>query len=157
MRAEERHGRSPDRTPSGPLCDPTHTAPPLHNLAPANRHPQPIPVLLDTHITLPAGGRVRLRMPHVRDQLDVLVLLERLGVAAHELDVRRALRFDPRHRAVLCATVWTGSGESVAGVGAISYGAAGADLLLADELLAPGLGAALEAILVGAAAQRQAA
>lgn len=141
----------------GRLCDPTHTTDALHNFPRLPRHPSSIPVLLDTHLTLPTGVRVRLRHPQSRDRAGLLALLERVGLGAEELDLQRAVRFDPRHRAVVCATAWTGLGETVVGLGAISYGAAAPDLVIADETLAPGLGATLEGVLTGADAVRRAA
>jgi hypothetical protein len=113
--------------------------------------------LLHTNITLPDGGRVRLRLPQARDRRGVMALLERVGVGTEPLELVRALRFDPRERAVVCATRWTTSGESVVGLGAITFGADRADLVLVDELLAPGLGATLHDMLEGVSAQRRAA
>jgi hypothetical protein len=88
---------------------------------------------LDTHHTLPEGTRLRLRLPQVRDRAGLVGLLTRLGVQADDLDVARILRFDPRGRTVVCATVWTGTTETVAGIVAGQRGADGPDLLLADE------------------------
>jgi hypothetical protein len=126
---------------------------------PPHRRPtlSPIAPLLDTNITLPDGGRVRLRLPQARDRRGVTALLERVGVGTDALDLQRALRFDPRERAVVCATRWTADGERVVGLGAITFGADRADLLLVDEALAPGLGATLHGTLEGVSAQRRAA
>lgn len=114
-------------------------------------------MLLDTHITLPTGVRVRLRHPHLRDRAGVVALLQRVGLDVEELDLQRGLRFDPRTRAVVCATLWNGAGESVVGLAAITYGADRADLLIADNAMAPGLAAALQDTLAGADAVRRAA
>ncbi|MCW3039124.1 MAG: hypothetical protein JWM31_1029 [Solirubrobacterales bacterium] len=116
-----------------------------------------MPVLLDTSVRLAHGPRVRLRHPHVRDRTGVAALLTRIGLGADDLDLQRALRFDPRVRAVLCATIWTVTGETVVGLGAISYGAEHADLLLVDEALAPGLREILLNTLALAGARRRAA
>jgi hypothetical protein len=119
--------------------------------------PRTIPVLLDTNLSLPDGTRVRLRLPHARDRAGALALLTRLGLAADELDVHRTLRFDPRLRAVVCATVWSAAGESVVGLGGMTYATGQVDLLLTDEELAPGLEAELRALLASAHARHAAA
>lgn len=102
---------------------------------------------LDTHHTLPEGTRLRLRLPQIRDRAGLVELLDRLGLAADDLDVARILRFDPRGRSVVCATVWTGTTETIAGIVAGQRGADGPDLVLADEQLTPGVGMALRNVL----------
>ncbi len=102
-----------------------------------------IPMRLDTHHTLPEGTRVRLRLPQMRDRVGLVDLLARLGLEADEMDVARILRFDPRGRSVICATVWTGSSETLAGLVAGTKDGSGPDLLVADERLTPGLTAVL--------------
>lgn len=131
----------------------------------AGRHPspaeprKPILILLATHATLPDGTRVRLRLPQSRDRAGTVALLTRLGVStgAHELDARRALRFDPRERTVVCATVWTAAGETVVGLGGITFATGHVDLLLTDEELAPGLRAVLRSVLAAAQSHHAAA
>lgn len=61
-------------------------------------------MLLGNPITLSCGLRARVRLPLSTDAPAVLELLGRLGLEAEELEVRRALRFDPRRRTVLVAT-----------------------------------------------------
>jgi hypothetical protein len=114
-------------------------------------------LLLDTHHTLPEGIRLRLRLPQTRDRAEVVELLDRLGLDAGELDVARVLRFDPKTHAVVCATVWTGSGETMVGIVAGARDGDVPELLVADEALTPGVGAALLATLGGASCARQAA
>lgn len=122
----------------------------------AARHPFSIPVLLDTHMTLPGGHRVRLRLPQVSDRRHVRALLERIGLQADELDVQRGLHFDPRSRVVVCATHWSGTGATLVGVAAMTYATGQVDLLVTDEQTAPGVGAALTERLLSAQARRAA-
>lgn len=114
-------------------------------------------MLLDTHITLPSGDRVRLRMPHLRDAAGLQELLVRLGLDTGDFDARRTLRFDPRRRAIVCATRWTAGGEVLVGVGGLTYLDGEIDLLLTDEELAPGLAAVLQELLGAAPSLRRAA
>lgn len=100
---------------------------------------------LDTTAPLPDGRRVRLRLPHTADRQDVARLHERLGLAADELELARALRFDPRTQIRLCATVWDEGHEVLVGWATASRDAAAPDTLLADETLAPGVRGLLEA------------
>lgn len=119
----------------------------------------PILILLDTHATLSDGTRVRLRLPQSRDRAGTMALLTRLGMdaGAPELDAQRALRFDPRGRTVVCATVWTAAGETVVGLGGITFATGHVDLLLTDEELAPGLRAVLRTVLAAAHSRHAAA
>ena len=71
----------------------------------------------DTH-PLPDGGRVRLRLPVASDREALHALLAELGLAAEELEVRRALRCLPGRRDALCATHWHGARERLVGFGA---------------------------------------
>lgn len=114
-------------------------------------------MLLDTHITLPSGDRVRLRLPQGRETRGVGALLLRLGLNPDDVDVRRLLRFDPRRRAVVCATLWTAEGEVLVGVGGLTYLDGHVDLLVTDEELAPGLAEALHGVLTAAPSIRRAA
>ncbi|MTD45670.1 hypothetical protein GKE82_15590 [Conexibacter sp. W3-3-2] len=108
---------------------------------------------LDATTSLPDGTRVRLRLPHAADRPRLGDLLGRLGLAHDELDLARELRFDPRARTVVCAIVWDGSDQLLAGWAGADRGQAAPDLLLADETLAPGV----RALLLDALAQRASA
>jgi hypothetical protein len=80
------------------------------------------------HHALPAGMRVRLRLPRPADAPAVRGLAERLGVV---LDTQAVLGFDPRVRTVICAA--TPDGE-IHGLGAIHlHPGAAPDLVLVDE------------------------
>lgn len=105
-------------------------------------------MLIDATTTLPDGGpRLRVRLPHASDRTGLEALLGRLGLAARELELARALRFDPRHRTVACATAWVAGSELVVAWGAMDAGAQEPDLLIADHATAPGAGAVLVAAL----------
>jgi hypothetical protein len=114
-------------------------------------------VLLDTTTQLPDGVRIRLRLPHATDLDGMRALHDRLGLKADELDVARALRFDPRRRAIVCATAWLGGAEAIVGYGAISFDRSTPDLLVVDEALAPGLRALIETLLLDQVGGRDAA
>jgi hypothetical protein len=105
-------------------------------------------VLLDATTPLPDGTRVRLRLPHRADLDGLRALARRLGLAVDELEIARALRFDPRRRAVAVATVWVDDHEVLVGYGAIELGEAQPDNFVVDEQLAPGLRAVLHEALV---------
>jgi len=111
-------------------------------------------VLLNRTHRLPDGTSVRLRLPHVRDRTGLQALFGRLGLGLTDLDAGLLLRRDPRHDVVLCALVWTGGGDVLGG-----YAASGAqgDTVLADEELAPGLGALVAACLEQRASRRHVA
>ena len=102
--------------------------------------------MLERHHHIEAGDRVRLRLPLVHDTPALHDLLERLGLSTDELDARRALRWAPRRRVAVCATVWDGRRECLAGFAAVDCGTDGVTLL-ADEERAPGVRALLEAAL----------
>lgn len=104
-------------------------------------------MLLDTTTTLPSGQRLRVRLPHARDRQGLLALHERLEAPVEELVLARTLRFDPRHRAVVCATAWIAGREQLVGYGAIEIGASAPELLVADDVLLPGVGHAIDAAL----------
>lgn len=107
---------------------------------------------LDATTTLPDGSRVRLRLPQAADRPRLRELHERLGLACDEVELARALRFDPLERTVLCASVWTGTQELLAGWAAADRGAVQPELLLADETLAPGIALLLTRTLAERAA-----
>ncbi len=111
---------------------------------------------LDTSTTLPNGLHVRVRLPHASDRPGLHALHARLGVAAEELDLARALRFDPRTRVVVCATAFLDGAERHLAYAGMEVGAERPDLLVADETSAPGIGATLERALGGHAARRAA-
>lgn len=100
-----------------------------------------------TATSLPDGPRLRVRLVHTSERAGLEALLARLGVAADELDLARALRFDPRSRTVACVTAWIGGAELLVGLGAMDAVAKAPDLLLADEARAPGTGGLLGAVL----------
>lgn len=71
---------------------------------------------------LPAGLLLRLRLARPGDELLLAELLAEIGVQAGELDLARLVRFDPRRRLVVCATVLIDSTESAVGFGTITSG-----------------------------------
>lgn len=101
-------------------------------------------VVLDRTHQLPDGPRVRLRLAQARDRHDLHELLERLGLTADDLDVRRALRCTPGHAVTICATAWDGTRERLVGIGTLSLAGRRHTLLAEDphiaQLLAHGLG-----------------
>jgi hypothetical protein len=110
-------------------------------------------LLLAAH-KLPTGPRVRLRLPHVGDAAAARPLLERLGLEASELELRRLLRFDPcGPDGVVCASAFLDGREQLVG---LACGGVQTHLLLADEDRAPGVGALLEAALRERAARHAA-
>lgn len=102
---------------------------------------------LDATTSLPDGRRVRLRFPQVSDHARIVHLHDRLGISVDEIELARALRFDPRTRTVLCATVWDGERETIVGWAAAERGATDLDLVLADEAVTPGIGDLLRGAL----------
>jgi hypothetical protein len=103
--------------------------------------------LLDASTTLPSGPRVRVRVPHRADADGLRALLDRLGLAAAELELSRALRPDPRERLSVVAVVLVDRTEEVVGFAAMERDADDAELVLADEERAPGVGALLAGAL----------
>ena len=82
--------------------------------------------------SLPDGLRVRLRLSRPRDAAAIARLIER---DPQTLDVARLVRFDPRRRAIICATALIDATETMIGVGAIDLDAAEPHtLVVADEL-----------------------
>jgi len=88
--------------------------------------------MLDRHHPLPGGDRIRLRLPHVNDRARVHEFLTRLGLTAHDLDVRRGLRWSAGQRWTVIATRWDGSCEQIAGI-AVVDAEDGSPTLLAEE------------------------
>ncbi len=108
--------------------------------------------LLDDTTALPDGTRIRLRLPHAADRIGVAELSQRLGLEADDLEIARALRFDPRTGTALCATVWVDGRETLVAFGTAARGTGRVDTVLADERVAPGAGAIVGAALAAHAA-----
>lgn len=104
---------------------------------------------LDATAPLPDGRRVRVRLPHAADRQEIALLHDRLGVAIDDLELARALRFDPRTQIVLCATVWDEDREVVVAWASATRGREDADTMIADEALAPGVRLLLATALAG--------
>jgi hypothetical protein len=86
------------------------------------------------------------RLPQRGDLAGLLALHAREGRAITELQARRLLRYDPRSRAVLCATAWVDGAERLVGFAAGAPGGGPAEMLT-DEGHAPGLAGVLDADL----------
>ena len=114
-------------------------------------------MLIDDTTTLPDGTHLRVRLPHSSDRAGLHALLGRVGLDAEELELARALRFDPARRTVACATAWIDGGERLVAWGAIDVGARTPDVLLADDVTAPGAGEVLAAALLERAERSAAA
>lgn len=95
-------------------------------------------VLLTRTHPLPDGSRVRLRLPHAGDRAGLTALHERLGAPLDDVRMGRILRFDPRACLSVCATMLTGSTEVLVAYGHVDRDGAGS-LVVADEVLAPGV------------------
>ena len=93
-------------------------------------------MLLFAH-TLHSGLRIRVRLPQRGDLPGLLDLHERAGRPITDMGARRLLRYDPRARAVVCATAWVDGAERLVGFAAAEPGEELA--LLADEARAPGV------------------
>lgn len=102
---------------------------------------------LDGSTTLTTGQRLRTRMPHAQDGPGLRGLFERLGVALDDLQLSRALRFDPRKRFAVVATVLEGRSEEIVGFATMSRYAEVPELVLADEIRTPGATAAIDETL----------
>lgn len=112
---------------------------------------------LDHSTHLPDGTRVRVRLPRHGDGAALRALAERLGVVADEVELRRALRFDPRRRVVAVATVWDGEHHVLVGCAAMDRDADEPDTLLADVTRAPGVGGLLARAITAHASRSRAA
>ena len=88
--------------------------------------------VLDRHHPLPSGQRIRLRLPRVTDRATVHEFLTRLGLTAHDLDVRRGLRWSADRRWTVVATRRDGDGEQIVGMAAVDADD-GTPTLLADD------------------------
>ena len=116
--------------------------------------PEPLDTgaLLSRTYALPSGLCVRLRLAHRTDAPGVGALLTQRQVGATDLQVQRLVRYDPRKRAVICATAPLDGTETLVGVGAIELtGDAEPDTIVVDERLTAGLGDLLDAALRGRA------
>jgi hypothetical protein len=88
--------------------------------------------LLDRHHALPGGDRVRLRLPHFGDRAEVHEFLERLGLGAGDLDVRRGLQWSPAGRWSVVAMHWDGTRERIVGLATVDR-SDGAPTLVAED------------------------
>ena len=104
---------------------------------------------------VPGGPPVRLRMAGPSDRPLVAGLLERRGLPAEKLDVRRLLAFDPARRHVLCALALLDGADVLAGFGAIDAGADAPDMLVVDERFGPALADVLGRVLLERARPRR--
>jgi len=95
-------------------------------------------VLLHGTHPLPDGTRIRFRLPLAADRGPLRELLASLGVAADDLDLRRALRCEPGRRAVVVALECHGPHQQLAGFGAVDV-RSGALTLLGRPEVAGGL------------------
>jgi hypothetical protein len=111
--------------------------------------------LLGAWHQLPDRTRVRLRLAAASDHERLGRLLERAGHGeAAQLLAARLIRFDPRHRLILCATALIDRSEEIIGVGAIDLDEAPAlapDLLVVAAEFAPEVRELLAGALVGRA------
>jgi hypothetical protein len=97
---------------------------------------------------------VRLRLARPGDGPGIRALLAQHGIDPEEFELGRLTHFDPRHRAVICATALIGATETIVGLGAIDVDGnedAVPDALVVDERLTDGLGELLHAALTGRA------
>ena len=106
---------------------------------------------------VPGGPPVRLHLAGPSDRPRVRELLERRGVPATELELRRLLAFDPARHHVLCALTPLEGQDTLVGFGAIDAGEDAPDVLVVDERLAGGLAEVLGRVLVERARPRHAA
>lgn len=96
--------------------------------------------MLDRFHTLRSGIRVRLRLARSSDVFGLRELLERTG-SADRLEAVTLIRFDPRRRIVICASMLIDARETIVGVGAVDLvpgGPLAPSTLVVDERV-PGL------------------
>ena len=117
--------------------------------------------LLGSSFTLDDGVRVRLRLARSSDSAMIRALVARVGSRPEELQLARLVHFDPRHRAVICATALIDSTETLVGVGAIDLDGTGEpEVVIVDGEHSQALPELLAAALAGratAAAEARAA
>jgi hypothetical protein len=104
-------------------------------------------VLLTRTHPLPDGARVRLRLPQAGDRAGLVALHERLGAPLDDVRMSRILRFDPRACMSVCATMLTGLTEVLVAYGHVDRDGT-SSLVVADEVLAPGVTELVRAALV---------
>jgi hypothetical protein len=108
--------------------------------------------LLSRTYELRTGPRVRLRYARRSDLPGLRALLQQRGIEPTELELTRLVRYDPRRRAVICATAPINGTELIVGAGAIALEEeALPETLVVDEALTDGLAELLGAALVGRA------
>jgi hypothetical protein len=100
---------------------------------------------------LGGGPRVRLRMVGPRDAAAIRALLSRRGLHVGDLELARLVRFDPRCRAVICASALIGPTETIVALGAIDLDAASPDMVIADSSAGDGLRELVAGALMGRA------
>ena len=88
-------------------------------------------------------------MVQPRDGLAIRAFLADQGLGIDELELARLLRFDPRRRAVICASALVDGREVVTGLGAIDLDAKSPDLVLVGDEHTEDLGELLTAALRG--------
>lgn len=96
--------------------------------------------LLARSYPLPTGERVRLRLLRQSDAAAVRQLLVEAGDVPDELEVRRLLSFDPRHRIAIAAVTPRPRAEALLGAGAIDLiPGADPDVIVVDPACADAL------------------
>jgi hypothetical protein len=113
-------------------------------------------VLLTRTHPLPDGTRVRLRLPQAGDRAGLVALHERLGAPLDDVRMGRILRFDPRACVSVCATTLSGLAEVLVAYGHVDRDGT-SSLVVADELLAPGVSELVRAALLERTAARHVA
>ena len=113
-------------------------------------------MLLTRSHPLRDGTRVRLRLPHAGDRDGLVALHDRLGAPLEPLRLARILRFDPRWCVSVCATMLVGIDEVLVAYGHIDRDEGGS-LVVADEVLAPGVTGLMNAALLERAESRHVA
>jgi hypothetical protein len=67
-----------------------------------------------------------------RDAVAIRALLKRQGLELDDLELARLVRFDPRCRAVVCASALIGPTETIIALGAIDLDAQTPDMVIVD-------------------------
>lgn len=93
---------------------------------------------------LDSGARVRVRMAHASDGPRLRELLERLGLHADDLELARAVRFDPREHTTLVAASLVDRSEELVGLALMDRRMMTPELVVGDEQHAPGVVRTLE-------------
>ena len=106
---------------------------------------------------IPGGPPVRMRMAGPSDRAQAAALLERRGLTAEDIDIRRLLAFDPARRHVLCALALLDGTEVLAGLGAIDFGEDAPDVLVVDDRFGPALSELLGRVLIERSRSRRSA